>query len=117
MPVMMRANRQSREPNAAMTTSSDRLSLRGKVAIVTGGREGLCRGVRVNAVAPTFAKTDLTQKLLADAQMERAIMDLTPMYRLAEPHEVADAIFYLCSVMASMVTGQILAVDGGCAVR
>jgi NAD(P)-dependent dehydrogenase (short-subunit alcohol dehydrogenase family) len=79
--------------------------------------EWAARGVRVNAVAPTFAKTDLTQKLLADAEMERAIVDLTPMHRLAEPHEVADAILYLCSDMASMVTGQILAVDGGWVAR
>jgi NAD(P)-dependent dehydrogenase (short-subunit alcohol dehydrogenase family) len=75
--------------------------------------EWAARGVRVNAVAPTFAKTDLTQKLLADTEMERAIVELTPMQRLAEPHEVADAILYLCSDMATMVTGQTLAVDGG----
>jgi NAD(P)-dependent dehydrogenase (short-subunit alcohol dehydrogenase family) len=75
------------------------------------------RGVRVNAVAPTFAKTDLTQKLLADVEMEKAITGLTPMGRLAEPQEVADAIVYLCSDMASMVTGQTLAVDGGWVAR
>lgn len=79
--------------------------------------EWAARGVRVNAVAPTFAKTDLTQRLLADVEMERAIVDLTPMHRLAEPQEVADAIFYLCSGMASMVTGQVLAVDGGWVAR
>jgi NAD(P)-dependent dehydrogenase (short-subunit alcohol dehydrogenase family) len=73
--------------------------------------------VRVNAVAPTFAKTDLTQKLLADEEMEKAITGLTPMGRLAEPQEVADAIVYLCSDMASMVTGQTLAVDGGWVAR
>jgi NAD(P)-dependent dehydrogenase (short-subunit alcohol dehydrogenase family) len=71
------------------------------------------RGVRVNAVAPTFAETELTQKLLADGEMAQAIVDLTPMGRLAEPGEVANAIIYLCSDMASMVTGQTLAVDGG----
>lgn len=71
------------------------------------------RGVRVNAVAPTFARTALTEKLLSDATIERAIKELTPMGRLVEPEEVAAAILYLASDAAAMVTGHTLAVDGG----
>ena len=71
------------------------------------------RGVRVNAVAPTFAATPLTAKLLAEPDMERRIIESTPMGRLVEPAEVAAAILFLASDAASMITGHTLPVDGG----
>jgi NAD(P)-dependent dehydrogenase (short-subunit alcohol dehydrogenase family) len=71
------------------------------------------RGIRVNAVAPTFVATKLTERLLADQATRAAIEGLTPMGRLATPEEVAGAVHYLVSDEAAMVTGQILAVDGG----
>jgi len=70
-------------------------------------------GVRVNAVAPTFARTALTRQLLSDAAMERRLIEATPMGRLVEPEEVAAAILFLASDAASMITGAILPVDGG----
>jgi NAD(P)-dependent dehydrogenase (short-subunit alcohol dehydrogenase family) len=70
-------------------------------------------GVRVNAVAPTFVRTRLTEQLLADPEMERALIGATPMGRLARPEEVAAAIHFLASDAASMVTGAVLPVDGG----
>jgi len=70
-------------------------------------------GIRVNAVAPTFARTPLTEKLLADPDMEQAIMDNTPMGRLVEPEEVAAAVLFLASDAAAMITGHTLPVDGG----
>jgi NAD(P)-dependent dehydrogenase (short-subunit alcohol dehydrogenase family) len=71
------------------------------------------RGIRVNAVAPCFVDTALTQKLLSDRAMAAAIVERTPLGRLAAPDEVAAAILFLASDAASMITGQILAVDGG----
>jgi NAD(P)-dependent dehydrogenase (short-subunit alcohol dehydrogenase family) len=70
-------------------------------------------GIRVNAVAPTFARTRLTESLLSDAAMQTAILDATPLGRLVEPEEVAFAIRFLVSDAAAMITGHTLPVDGG----
>ncbi|MBL8692074.1 MAG: SDR family oxidoreductase [Rhodospirillaceae bacterium] len=75
------------------------------------------RGVRVNAVAPTFVKTPLTARLLSDPQMKSAIEGMTPLGRLAEADEIADAILYLASDASAMVTGHTLPVDGGWVAR
>ncbi len=79
--------------------------------------EWAARGVRVNAVAPSFARTPLTQKLLSDPKMEQAILAATPLGRLVEPSEVADAILFLASDAASAITGVTLPVDGGWTAR
>jgi NAD(P)-dependent dehydrogenase (short-subunit alcohol dehydrogenase family) len=70
-------------------------------------------GVRANAVAPTFARTRLTEPLLADKAMEQRLLEHTPMGRLVEPEEVAAAVLFLVSDAASMITGVTLPVDGG----
>lgn len=70
-------------------------------------------GVRVNAIAPTFARTKLTENLLSDPEMQARIEALTPMGRLAEPEDFRGAILFLASEASAMVTGHILAVDGG----
>lgn len=70
-------------------------------------------GIRVNAVAPTFARTPLTANLLSEPGMEDAINAQTPMGRLVEPDEVATAIIFLASAAAAMITGVTLPVDGG----
>jgi NAD(P)-dependent dehydrogenase (short-subunit alcohol dehydrogenase family) len=71
------------------------------------------RGIRVNAIAPTFVRTQLTEKLREDAEMVRAIESRTPMGRFAEPEEMAGGILYLASRASSMVTGHTLPIDGG----
>ncbi|MDX6561903.1 MAG: hypothetical protein QOD65_1717 [Gaiellales bacterium] len=70
-------------------------------------------GIRVNAVAPTYVSTPLTAGLVADAGVLRQIQARTPLGRLAEPGEVADAVLFLAGRGSAMVTGHVLAVDGG----
>ena len=70
-------------------------------------------GIRVNAVAPAFLRTPLTQGLLEEPGMEQKLLERTPMGRLVEPSEVADAILFLASDASSMITGHTLPVDGG----
>ena len=70
-------------------------------------------GIRVNAVAPAWVRTDLTQRLLSDPAMVDQILGLTPMRRLVEPADVADAIVFLASDQARMITGHTLPIDGG----
>jgi NAD(P)-dependent dehydrogenase (short-subunit alcohol dehydrogenase family) len=75
--------------------------------------EWAARGVRVNAIAPGYVGTELTQKGLANEEWKRAWLTATPMGRVAEPREVAPAAVYLASDAASYVTGSVLVVDGG----
>jgi NAD(P)-dependent dehydrogenase (short-subunit alcohol dehydrogenase family) len=69
--------------------------------------------IRVNAVAPTFVRTNFIQPILDDPLRMEAITAATPLGRIAEPEEVADAILFLASPAAAMVTGVVLPVDGG----
>jgi NAD(P)-dependent dehydrogenase (short-subunit alcohol dehydrogenase family) len=70
-------------------------------------------GIRVNAVAPTYVRTRLTARLVADPEVLREIGARTPLGRLAEAEEVADAVLFLAGRGSAMVTGHVLAVDGG----
>lgn len=70
-------------------------------------------GIRVNAVAPTWTRTGFIQPLTDDAALTARLEALTPLGRLAEPDEVANAMLFLASDAAAMVTGHTLAVDGG----
>ena len=72
------------------------------------------KGVRVNAVAPGTIETELAAKaVLTSAEAKARVMMRTPMKRLGQPAEVADAVAWLASDAASYVTGEIVVVDGG----
>jgi NAD(P)-dependent dehydrogenase (short-subunit alcohol dehydrogenase family) len=79
-------------------------------------------GVTANAVCPAFVRTDLTSRTVARIvertgrtaeATEVALASLSPLRRLLEPDEVADAVWYLASPAAAAVNGQALVVDGG----
>ena len=70
-------------------------------------------GIRVNAIAPGWVRTPLTQPLQDDAARSSAIVARTPLGRWAEPDDVAGAALFLCSRAARFVTGVVLPVDGG----
>jgi NAD(P)-dependent dehydrogenase (short-subunit alcohol dehydrogenase family) len=70
-------------------------------------------GVRVNAVAPTYVDTPFIRPLLDDPLLRGRIEAMTPLHRLAEPADVADAVLYLATSASGMVTGHVLPVDGG----
>jgi 3-oxoacyl-[acyl-carrier protein] reductase len=74
-------------------------------------RELASRGITVNAVAPGFVLTELTQGLPEALQAE--ITARTPLGRFGTTEEVADAVAFLASDEAGYITGQVLAVDGG----
>lgn len=69
--------------------------------------------IRVNAVAPWYIRTPLTEPVLARPERLERILDHTPMKRVGTPEEVAAAIAFLCMDKASFVTGHCLVVDGG----
>lgn len=70
-------------------------------------------GIRVNAVAPTWVRTPFIAPLLANNALMARVAELTPLGRIAEPEEVANAMLFLASPAAAMVTGHTLLVDGG----
>ena len=71
------------------------------------------RGVRVNAVAPTYIRTPLNAFADQQGEMYRRWIDGTPMGRLGEPEEVASIALFLASDASSLMTGAIVLADGG----
>ena len=69
------------------------------------------RNIRVNAVAPTFVRTPLTEPMLADPDFSDWVHGMIPLGRVAEVADIADAVVYLAT--AQSVTGHSLRVDGG----
>jgi len=70
-------------------------------------------GIRVNAIAPGWVRTSLTQALQDDPARSEAIIGRTPLGRWALPEDIAGAAVFLCSPAARFITGAIVAVDGG----
>ena len=71
-------------------------------------------GVRVNCVAPGFIRTAMTAKAFeSDPERKNKVIARTPMGRMGEPNEIAEAVYFLASQGASFITGEVLKVDGG----
>ncbi|MDN6180721.1 MAG: 7-alpha-hydroxysteroid dehydrogenase [Halomonas subglaciescola] len=70
------------------------------------------KGIRVNGVAPGATRTDALKSVLND-DIEQTMLAHTPINRLGEPEDIANAALFLCSPAASWVSGQILTVSGG----
>jgi NAD(P)-dependent dehydrogenase (short-subunit alcohol dehydrogenase family) len=71
------------------------------------------RGVRVNAVAPTYIETPLTRFGMEDQTMYPTWIEMTPMARVGQPDEIASVVLFLASDAASLLTGSIVLADGG----
>ena len=70
-------------------------------------------GIRVNAVCPGVIETPMTAPLTANPQIKQVMDNLTPMGRMGQADEIAQAVVWLCSPAASFVTGHAMVVDGG----
>lgn len=76
-------------------------------------REVAAEGIRVNAVSPGLARTDIHERSTGDAARMERLRPLIPMQRIGEPDEIARAVMFLLSDAASYVAGAVLDVSGG----
>lgn len=77
----------------------------------SAAKELASRGITVNAVAPGFIETDMTDKLTEE--MRAPLLDLIPQRRLGQPEEIARVVRFLAGEDAAYITGQTIHVDGG----
>jgi 3-oxoacyl-[acyl-carrier protein] reductase len=77
----------------------------------TVAREYASRNITVNAVAPGFIDTAMTQDL--SVETKEALLNQIPLRRLGQPSDIADAVSFLCSEKAGYITGHVLHVNGG----
>ena len=80
----------------------------------TMAREFASRGITVNAIAPGFVDTDMTQVL--PEQIKEKVTAQIPLGRFGKPEDIANMAAYLASEKAGYITGQIISVDGGMAI-
>ena len=80
----------------------------------TMARELASRNITVNAVAPGFIDTDMTQAMSEHAK--EATLEQIPLKRMGQPEDIAETVAFLASDKASYITGQVISVDGGMAI-
>ena len=97
-------------PNQAIYTAS-----KGGVTALTRSLaiDWASSNIRVNAIAPTFIRTPMAEPMLADPAVLRAAQRRIPLGRVGVPADIANVALFLASDLASLMTGQTLAVDGG----
>lgn len=74
-------------------------------------------GIRVNAVAPTFVRTELTASTLSRPDWAAELLSRIPIGRFGEPEDITGAVAFLLSDAASLITGHTIAIDGGYTIR
>ena len=74
-------------------------------------KELASRNVTVNAIAPGYIETDMTQAMSEETR--QAIVAKIPMKRAGKPEDIAQAVAFLASEHASYITGQVIGIDGG----
>ncbi|MFJ6281261.1 SDR family NAD(P)-dependent oxidoreductase [Arthrobacter subterraneus] len=79
--------------------------------------EWAAKGIRVNAVAPTFIRTELTESTLSDPQRAAELLDRIPVGRFGQPEDVVGAVLYLLGETSALVTGHTITIDGGYTIR
>lgn len=88
-----------------------------KHGVVGLARHGALRwaqaGIRVNAVCPGVIETPMTAPLVQNPDIKKLMDSMTPMGRMGQASEIAEAVVWLCSPAASFVTGHAMVVDGG----
>lgn len=77
----------------------------------TIAKELAAKGIRCNAIAPGFVKTDMTDKL--SEEVKEGVEKTVPMRRMADPQDIAYAVSFLASGKSAYITGEIIKVDGG----
>jgi 3-oxoacyl-[acyl-carrier protein] reductase len=77
----------------------------------TCAREFASRNINVNAVAPGYIQTKMTEALTEEARQK--LSSLIPLDRLGTPRDVANAVLFLASPLADYITGQVISVNGG----
>ncbi|OGV58186.1 MAG: 3-oxoacyl-[acyl-carrier-protein] reductase [Lentisphaerae bacterium GWF2_52_8] len=77
----------------------------------TAAKEFSSRNINVNAVAPGYIQTEMTEKLSEDAR--QAFLTHVPLQRAGTPEDVANVVYFLCSADSDYVTGQVINIDGG----
>jgi len=69
--------------------------------------------ITVNAIAPTFVEGPFTKPMFEDPEFKRYVLSNIPLGRIGQPADISGAVVYLASAAADLVTGSILAIDGG----
>jgi NAD(P)-dependent dehydrogenase (short-subunit alcohol dehydrogenase family) len=91
--------------NASYCVSKAALDALTRVAAIEVGR----KGITVNAIAPGLVATEMAEGM--GEEMQKRIIERTPLRRAAEPSEIAEAVVFLCR--CGYVTGEVLCIDGG----